>query len=249
MTIRVLIVDDEPPARRKIRTFLQGDSRFEIAGEAGDGARAVELVESLRPDLLFLDIQMPELSGFEVLLALGEDRPRVVFTTAFDQYAVQAFEVRALDYLLKPFDRERFRQALDRAVEDREQRQAVQGRLAGLLADWQARQGPLERLLVREREKVRIVRCREIEWIESEEKYVRLHAGKSSLLHRETMAMLERRLDPARFCRVHRRAIVNLEFVKELEPFSRGDFRLVLLDGTRLPLGRQYRQRFMERFG
>jgi len=248
MKIRALIVDDEPPARRKIRAFLQGDPRFEVAGEAGDGLEAVQRIEAEQPDLVFLDIQMPGLTGFEVLEALESARPQVIFTTAYDQYAVQAFEIRALDYLLKPFDRERFRQALERALEERLHQQSVQSRVEGLVADWRAQRGPLQRILVRDRERLRILATAEIEWIEAEEKYVRLHVGKEAFLHRETMNNLEQRLDRNCFLRIHRRQIVNLDFVRELAHWAHGDYVLILADGHRLPLGRRYRTRFLELF-
>jgi two-component system, LytTR family, response regulator len=248
MTLRVLIADDEPPARRKIRTFLQGDPRFEVVGEAGDGLEAIERIEAERPDLVFLDIQMPGLTGFEVLEALESARPQVVFTTAYDQYAVQAFEIRALDYLLKPFDRERFQQALGRALEGRVHQESVQSRVDGLVADWRSQRGPLQRILIRDRDRLRILPTAEIEWIEAEEKYVRLHVGKETFLHRETMNKLEQRLDHERFPRTHRRQIVNLDFVRALTPWAHGDYVLILADGHRLPLGRRYRRRFLELF-
>lgn len=248
MKIRALIVDDEPPARRKIRAFLQGDPRFEVAGEAGDGLEAVQRIEAEQPDLVFLDIQMPGLTGFEVLEALESARPQVIFTTAYDQYAVQAFEIRALDYLLKPFDRERFQQALERALEERLHQQSVQSRVEGLVADWRAQRGPLQRILVRDRERLRILATAEIEWIEAEEKYVRLHVGKEAFLHRETMNNLEQRLDRNCFLRIHRCQIVNLDFVRELAHWAHGDYVLILADGHRLPLGRRYRTRFLELF-
>jgi two-component system LytT family response regulator len=248
MTLRALIVDDEPPARRKIRTFLRDDPRFAIVGEAGDGLEAVERIEAEQPDLIFLDIQMPGLTGFEVLEALEPARPQVIFTTAFDQHAVQAFEIRALDYLLKPFDQERFRQALERALEERLHQESVQGRIDGLVADWRSQRGPLQRVLIRDRDRFRILPAGEIEWIEAEEKYVRLHVGREAFLHRETMNNLEQRLDPQRFLRTHRRQIVNLNFVRELTPWAHGDYMLILADGHRLPLGRRYRRRFLELF-
>jgi len=248
MKIRALIVDDEPPARRKIRAFLQSDPRFEVVGEAGDGLEAVQRIEAEQPDLLFLDIQMPGLTGFEVLEALESARPQVIFTTAYDQYAVQAFEIRALDYLLKPFDRERFQQAIERALEERPHQESAQSRVEGLVADWRAQRGPLQRILVRGRDRLRILPTAQIEWIEAEEKYVRLHVGKESYLHRETMNNLEQRLDGKSFLRTHRRQIVNLNFVRELAPWAHGDYVLVLADGHRLPLGRRYRRRFLEIF-
>jgi len=248
MTLRAVIVDDEPPARRKIRTLLRFDRRFEVAGEAGDGLAAVREIEAVRPDLVFLDIQMPGLSGFEVLEALGNSRPQVIFTTAFDQYAVRAFEVRALDYLLKPFDPERFREALDRAIEGRGSRATIDARVDQLVKDWREQRGPLQRILVRDRDRLRIINTEEIVWIEAEEKYVRLHLEREDVLHRDTMNNLERRLDPQRFVRTHRRQIVNLGLVKDLSPWAHGDYVITLVGGQRLTLGRRFRSRFLELF-
>ena len=248
MILRAFIADDEPPSRRKIKLLLRNDARFEIVGEAQDGLEALERIRVEKPDLVFLDIQMPGLSGFEVLEELGAVRPQVIFITAYDQYAVRAFETRALDYLLKPFDSDRFQEALERAIEERRSRAALQARVDGLVADWREQRGPLQRLLTRDRDRLRIVRTEDIQWIEAEEKYVRLHMQKESLLHRETMSNLERRLDPRRFIRIHRGRIVNLNFVRELAPWTHGDYMIILTDGSRLPLGRRFRGRFLELF-
>jgi len=249
MILRAVIADDEPPARKKIRRFLKGEDRFEIVGEAGDGLAAVALIERERPDVVFLDIQMPKLNGFEVLEALPEPRPRIVFITAYDAYAVKAFEVRALDYLLKPLEEDRFQAALARLQDPGGQPEQAAVKVNGLLRDWREAQPPLHRFLVRDRGKLLIVRVEEVRWIASEEKYVQLYVGPTPYLHRETLANLERRLDGRRFVRIHRGQIVNLAFVRELQPWSHGDYQVVLKDGTCLPLGRHYRRQFLEQFG
>lgn len=244
--VRVVIVDDEPPARAKLRRFLAADPRVAIVGEAGDGEEAVRVIEETRPDVVFLDIRMPGLDGFDVLAALELDvLPHVVFATAYDEYAVRAFDVRALDYLLKPADRERVTRALDRAVA------AVQGprsddveaRVRDALEELRTRAGPLERFLVRQRGRMRLVRAADVDWIEAADNYVRLHVDKESLLARATLAEIEKRLDPAKFARVHRSAIVNLDAIREIRPWSHGDALLVLRSGAEVRLSRRYRDR------
>src|SRR5690606_14222565 len=206
--VRVVIVDDEPPARAKLRRFLAADPRVAIVGEAGDGEEAVRVIEEQRPDVVFLDIRMPGLDGFDVLAALELDAlPHVVFVTAYDEYAVRAFDVRALDYLLKPTDRERVRRALDRAVEAVQRprdEDDLESRVRDALEELRGRAGPLERFLVRQRGRMRLVRAADVDWIEAADNYVRLHVGAESLLARATLAEIEKRLDPAKFARVHR---------------------------------------------
>ena len=244
--IRVLIVDDEPPARAKVRRFLADDPEVEIAGEAGSGAEAVEAVARLAPDVVFLDVQMPGLDGFGVVDALaGGQMPHVVFVTAYDAYAVRAFEVHAVDYLLKPFDEERFRTALERARQRiREgRREDDEARLARWIDT--ARPGPahLQRILVRRGDTAVLLRVDEIDWIEAADNYVRIHAGGEAHLVRGTLTGYEARLDPARFARIHRSHIVNLDRVRTLHPWSHGDWLVVLHDGTELMLSRRYRDR------
>ena len=249
MKIKALIVDDEPPARSKLRRLLKQDERVEIVGEARDGTEALEEVAATNPDLLFLDIQMPRLNGFEVLEALGPECPQIIFTTAYDQYAIKAFEVRALDYLLKPFDATRLREAVDRAVEMHgKPRSEVDERIDDLLQELRTRKPVLKRILLRTEGRIVFVDTRQVTRIEAEEKYVRLHVEGRSYLHRETMNSLEKRLDPATFVRVHRGEIVNMYFIRELEGLSHGDYQIVLKDSSRVPLGRTYRDRFLTRF-
>ena len=247
--VRTVIVDDEPLARDKLRAFLARHPEFELVGEAGDGMTAVGLIDELQPDLVLLDIQMPELDGFEVLAAVEhEPLPYVIFVTAYDHYAVQAFEVGAIDYLLKPVAPDRFDQALDRA------RQQL-GRGTGLdLADRLARaleqvaptRPRVERFLVKDQGRSRFVAAQEVEWIEAAGNYLKLHTPGAVHLVRATMKEIESRLDPARFARVHRTAIVNVDRIQYLEPWSHGDQLLVMKSGAKLMLSRRYRDRLPE---
>ncbi len=250
--IRTLLVDDEPLARDKLRGFLARHARFQLVGEAGDGLSAVSAIDELRPDLVLLDIQMPELDGFEVLATLDQARPPyVIFVTAYDQYAVQAFEVGALDYLLKPVAPDRFDQALERAERaiDHGPTADFAERLARVLEQVAPSRPKVERFLVRERDRSSFVAVAEIDWIEAAGNYLKLHAKGGTHLLRATMKEVEGRLDPARFARVHRTAIVNLDRVRYLEPWSHGDQRIVLASGERLTLSRRYRDRLPRTFG
>ncbi len=252
MKIRTVIVDDEPLARERIRSLLEPEADVEVVAECGSGAEAIEALRATSADLVFLDVQIPGPDGFGVLGSLEpENTPVVVFVTAYDQYALQAFEVHAVDYLLKPFDEERFRRALDRArvaVAGRDGR-AVNERLLSLLQDLKAPPGYLERLVVKSAGRLFFLRTTEIDWIESAGNYVCLHTGGESHLLRETMSGIERHLDPARFVRIHRTAIVNLDEIKELQPLFHGEYEVALRDGTKLTLSRSYRDRLQELMG
>jgi two-component system LytT family response regulator len=246
--MRVLIVDDEPLACERIRTLLAGVDGVEIAGEYHDGTSAIAAIQELRPDLVFLDVQMPECNGFAVVDRVarpGAVVPVIIFVTAFDQYAIQAFEVGALDYLLKPFDRERFRKALDRGRAECERRAGGDfgRRLRSALEEWKKASKFTDRLVIKSGGRVFFLRVGEIDWIGAEGNYLRLHAGREEYLHRETMARMEAALDPQKFARIHRSTIVNLEKVKEMHPLFRGDFTVILRDGQKLTLGRAYRGR------
>lgn len=250
MTLRVLIADDEPLARRGLRGWLVGIADVEIVGEARHGAEAVALSRSLRPDLLFLDVQMPGLDGLAVLSELGPDLPpAVVFVTAYDQYALHAFDHHAVDYLLKPVDEERFRLALARARERLGARRPDAGlralleELRPIAATW------LERIPTRSGSKVTLVPVDEVEWFEAADNYVRLYAGGRRHVVRETMKVLAGRLDPKRFVRVHRSAIVALGRIRELEALASGDYRITLASGATVPLSRTYVEEFEARVG
>lgn len=248
--IRAIVVDDEPLACERIRMLLDGQADVEIVAECRNGADAVRAIQQLAPDLVFLDVQMPELDGFEVLERLSPGRlPVIVFVTAYDQYALKAFEVSALDYLLKPFDRERFTKALERARSEVEHRKdgSANERLLELLSDLRGARRPLERIIVRSGGRVFFLRADEIDWIEAAGNYVRLHAGSEDHLYRETMAGMEKKLDAKRFARIHRSTIVNLDRIKELQPWFRGDYVVLLRDGRKLTLGRAYRDRLIGR--
>jgi two-component system LytT family response regulator len=244
--IKVLIVDDEPLARDRLRQLLEGDEEVEIVGEAGRGQDAVAAIKSLAPDLVFLDVQMPEMDGFAALEALETEPrlPMVIFVTAFDHHALRAFEVSALDYLLKPYERERFEQALRRAKDALKQAfdNRQQRRIIAMLEELKGGGRRLEWLSVKVDERVLLLRVSEIDWIEAEGNYVRVHTGKQSHFLRETISGLEEQLDPTTFVRTQRGAIVNVNRIRELHVWTRGDYRIVLHDGTELTLSRHYRE-------
>jgi two-component system LytT family response regulator len=248
--IRVVIVDDEPPARERIRGLLAEEKDITILKECESGLEAVNAIRALAPDLVFLDVQMPGLDGFGVLEALqGSRLPVIVFVTAYDVYAVRAFEVHALDYLLKPFDRERFQATLERArLTLGEESAADQESVAVPLSDT-ADRPPLKRLLGRRDGRLIVLKAGEVDWIESAANYVSLHVGKESYLVRETLQSLESRLDPDQFIRIHRSTIVNLDRVQEIEPYFHGDYVVRLRDGHRLTLSRTYRERVQRHLG
>ena len=247
MTIKALIVDDEPLARQRIRQLLADESDFEVAGEAGNGLEAVTIIDSLRPDLVFLDIQMPELDGFGVIEAIGVDRmPPTLFVTAFDAHAVKAFEVHAMDYLLKPFDRDRFRRALAWVREHPKVLGGEEGGFKSLLTELEPSHPRPDRFLVRNGDRWVLVKTAAIQWVEAEDNYVRLHVEGASHLLRHTMSGMLSRLDPKQFKRIHRSAIVNLDYIRELQPWSGSDLAVFMRDGTRLTLSRTYRDQFAE---
>jgi len=249
---RVLIVDDEPLARERLRTLLLDEPDMEIVGEAADGGRAAESIAALTPDIVFLDVQMPGADGFDVIETVGADRmPCVVFVTAFDRYALRAFDVHALDYLLKPFDRDRFRQALGRARQQiaRAAGGEVERRLAAIVDDLRPAKAKTDRFVVKSGGRIFFVRTAEIDWIEAAGNYVKLHVGSDSHLIRETMNAVEMKLSPDAFVRIHRCHIVNIEQVRELQPWFNGEYVVFPKNGTRLTLSRGYRERLQERVG
>ena len=243
MTLRTLVVDDEAPARRRIRRLLADEPDVTIVGECGDGASAVSAIASTRPDLVFLDVQMPERDGFDVVKAIpAKGLPAILFVTAYDQYALRAFDVHAVDYLLKPFTGERFRTALARARE-RIASRVPDPALAGLAADLRRRPAYVTRLPVRTAGRTVFVDLVAVDWLEAADNYVRLHVQRREYLVRETLAALDAQLDPARFARIHRSVIVNIARVAEVRPVSHGDAEVLLRDGTRLAVSRTWRHR------
>jgi two-component system, LytTR family, response regulator len=246
-----LIVDDEPLARRRIRRMLARHPEIEILGDAANGREAITAIRELAPDLVFLDVQMPELDGFAVLEAIGAQlMPLVIFVSAYDQYALRAFEVCALDYLLKPFDRQRFDKALQRAKGRlANERTDINQRALRLLEELRAERSHAERMLVKSGGRAFFLKTDEIDWVEAEGKYVRLHVGKESYLVREAISSLEAQLDPKKFLRIHRCSIVNIDRVKELQPWFHNEYRVILRDGTELMLSRSCRKKLGELLG
>jgi two-component system LytT family response regulator len=256
--IRTLIVDDEPLARQNIRLLLKEDPEIELVGECGSGAEALKVIQKTTLDLLFLDIQMPEMGGFDVLERIDAEKiPAIIFVTAFDQYAIRAFEVHALDYLLKPFNDARFEKALRQAKSQIEQREINQlsKRLVHLLEDRDARprggraassSNYLSRLMIKTASRVFFLKADEIDWVEAADYYVKLHVGRKGHLLRETMADMEAKLDPEKFLRIHRSAIVNLDRVKEMHTHFNGEYLVILQDGTELKLSRSRREQLQQ---
>ena len=246
MKIRTLIVDDEAPARARIRQLLKGESDFEVIGECANGRQAVAAIQTQRPDLVFLDVQMPRLGGLEVCAAIADGAmPLVIFVTAYDQHALQAFEVHAIDYLLKPFDRERFQKSLRHARD--QLRRGDSGlsnpHLAALLENLKPAAKQRDRLAFKSNGRVLFVRIEEIDWIEADGNYVQLRVGNVSHQLRETISGLETQLPGDRFMRISRSVIVNLDRIKELQPMFYGDYAVILQGGARLTLSRNFRDR------
>jgi len=246
--MRVLIVDDERPARERLRRMLADLDGVEIVGEAENGEQAVALIETLAPDLVLLDIQMPGLDGFGVIEALA-DPPLVVFVTAYDEYAIRAFEVSALDYLLKPFSRDRLRKAIHRAQETLAEEHDFSVQLGPLLENLAAQGRYLDRLAVRDRDRIRVLDANEVDWIEVRGDQVTVHVGENAYAVRRTLGDLVARLDPARFFRAHRSAIVNLDRVREVIPWFKGSHKLRLSSGAEIDLSRAQARRLRDLLG
>ena len=249
MKIRTLIVDDEPLAREWVRNGLQDEPDIEIVGECGDGFEAVKAIAEWKPNLVLLDVQMPGLDGFGVLSSVDpQDLPAVIFVTAFDRYALKAFEAHAVDYLMKPFSSERLHAAVERARAeiDRSSSKDLRATLSALLQDIQRERAYPEWLLIKKDERSVFLRVSDIDWIESSRNNVRLHVGKETYLYHETTSGIEGKLDPRKFFRIHRSTIVNIEKIKEMHPWFNGDYAVTLKDGTRLTLSSTYRERLKE---
>ena len=246
--LQVVIVDDEPLARDGLAELLAGEQDVRIVAACGDGVQAVETIRTKRPDLVFLDVQMPGMDGFDVIAEIGaEQMPAVIFVTAYDEYAVKAFEVQALDYLLKPLDAERFRTALDRA------RAAIRlgnppalaARLLNLLEEIGAGKKYLERISIRSDGRITFVKTRDVDWISAEGDYVCVHASGTKQQIRGKIGVFEEQLDPAAFVRIHRSTIVNIDRIKELQPLFYGEYSLSLHNGTKLTVSRSYREKLL----
>jgi two-component system LytT family response regulator len=244
--LKIIVIDDEQPARKKLISFLKEHRGNFIIYEAANGIEAIEKINSLFPDLVFLDIQMPGMTGFEVIEHIGvEKMPVVVFVTAYDQYALDAFEVNAIDYLLKPFDTDRFRKALDKALEKIEIKKTRKTELTNLLYEINHAKKFTERFLINHASKYFFVPVSEIVYISSEEKYVSLHTINGSYLLRETMNNMEKKLDPEKFARIHRSFIVNISQIKEMQPWSHGDYIIILKNGEKINMSRRYKDRLI----
>lgn len=244
--IRAVIVDDEELARDRIQTLLELQPDVEVVGVCTDGPSAVELIDRTQPDLVFLDVQMPGMDGFEVVDNLERTKmPAVVFVTAHDAHALRAFEIHALDFLLKPFDQTRFEKALERARGQlgRSKGTVLDSRLVSLLEELHEERKYSERLIVKSSGRVFFVRTEEIDWVEASGNYVKIHTKSDAHLLRESMKNMEAKLDPKTFVRIHRSAIVNIDHIKELEPWFHGEYIVIMRDGTRLTASRVFSDR------
>jgi two-component system LytT family response regulator len=249
--IRTLIIDDVQLARERLKRCLRDHPEIDVVGECENGEKAVASIRKLSPDLIFLDVQMPELDGFGVLEALAGTRPpAVIFVTAYNEYAIQAFEVNALDYLLKPVDRERLSKAVQRAQAQLTQPSSdLDGRVRAMFEEIKTPSKFLKRLTIKLTGRTVLLPADEIDWIETYGNYLKVHAGRDAHLVRGTMQTLETKLDPEKFVRVHRSAIVNIERIKEIYPRSNGDQDLVLQNGQQIMLSRNYRDKFFAALG
>ena len=244
--INVLIVDDEQPARKKIRSYLKQEEGIKSITEAENGVQAVPMIQGKNPDLVFLDIQMPGMNGFEVIEAVGvKNMPAVVFVTAYDEYAIEAFEVQAVDYLLKPYDQERFKKSLSRALEQIQSGSKEFFALKRLLSEVSKETRYLRRIMVKKGSRFFFINANEVIYISAYEKYINVHTNEATHLIRDTMNRMESRLDPKNFARIHRSYIVNMDSIKEMQPWSHGDYIVVLKDGTKLNLSRRYRDNLL----
>jgi two-component system LytT family response regulator len=245
--IRTLVVDDEPIARARVVSLLKEEADIEVIGECANGRQAMTAIESSSPDLLFLDIQMPEVNGLDLARTIqSTGTPAVVFVTAYDEYALRAFEVHALDFLLKPFSAERFRSALGHARE-----QVSQRRKGATIpkADAERRAVRPNRLMIKSGGRIHFVRMADIDWCEAQGNYVRVHVGQQEHLVRDTMSHLESELDPQQFVRIHRSTIVNVDRIQEMQSSFNGEYVVLLRTGTRLTLSRGYREILQARLG
>lgn len=244
--MKILIVDDESPARKKVRSFLSDETGVKII-EASDGQEAIQKIEQEHPDLVFLDIQMPKITGFQVIEAIGvENMPAIVFVTAYEQYAIDAFEVNALDYLLKPFDQQRFNKTYKRALEHITLKDNQSHSIKDVVDQIRKLEGDTQRILVKEGSRYFFVKTPDIMYISSDEKYAELHTEKKKYLIRDTISNLEERLNETKFIRIHRTTILNIDFLHEIQPFSHGDCIAILKNGAQLSISRRYRDRILK---
>lgn len=251
--IRAIVVDDEPLAREKVQLFAQSVPELEIVDVCANGHEALTSLNKNKPDLLFLDIQMPELSGFDVLEKIKDDPlPGIIFITAYDEFALRAFEFHALDYLLKPFDRERFESAVDHAVKvisSNGGNEVTTRQIKSLLDSIKRDTQPLERIIVKTNGRIIFLKVNEVDWMEAAGNYIKLHVGNESHLVRETMNNIEKQLHPEKFVRIHRSTIINIERLKELQPWFNGEYKVILTTNTQVMMSRGYRENFNKAVG
>ncbi len=250
--IRALIADDEALARKFIRRMLKDDREVEVVGECSNGKEAVALIKKENPDVVFLDVQMPEMDGFAVLESIAHGQwPEIIFTTAYEQYAIRAFELHALDYLLKPFDQARFKDAMEYAKERFRSQDQKDGRaqIGALLESIRSKTEYLERIVIKAGGRITFLNTNEINWIEADDKYVHLHTDKANPMVRQTLSAMEAQLDPRKFRRIHRSTIVNVERIKELQPLFNGEHSVVLENGSKLVLSRNYKDKLFDFLG
>jgi two-component system LytT family response regulator len=245
--LKVLVVDDEQPARKKIISFLKDEKEVGQIIEAGNGLEAVKKIQSEKPDLVLLDIQMPGKTGFELIEEIGADNmPAVIFVTAYDQYALDAFEINAIDYLLKPFDKERFSKSYNRAIDEIKLKKRNTDEIKLILDEIKKEKEYLDRIMVNTGVKYFFINTNDIIYISAEEKYIEIHTSKGKYLLRETMNNTEESLDPNKFARIHRSHIVNIEQIQEMQPWSHGDYVIILKNGEKLQMSRRYKDRLMK---
>lgn len=247
----MLIVDDEPLGREIIKAMLEDESEIDVLAECENGKQAIETINSLNPDLIFLDIEMPKINGFDVINAIDKNKlPYIIFITAYDNYAIRAFDVNALDYVLKPIDPDRFTQAINKAINIIKNKSEYDlNRILALVGAQKPAETYLERLSVKSDGKISLLKTNEIEWIVAEGNYASAHIGKKAYLLRITMSLLETKLQPNKFHRINRSTIVNIDFVKELVPMFRGEYKVILQDGTNLKLSSRFRDNLVKFLG
>ncbi|MCP4724955.1 MAG: response regulator transcription factor [bacterium] len=250
MPIRSLIVDDEIAAREIIKNYLSDDDNFEVIGESSNGIDAIRQIVEKKPDLVFLDIQMPEMDGFEVIETIGmEDLPHIVFVTAFDQYAIKAFEINAIDYLLKPFDRNRFLSAVNRTKEHLLSKKTIENQLSNLLSNIKRESHYLSKIMVKTGGRVYFLKADNIKWIEAASNYIKIFSGKESYLVKDTLSNFEKNINPNQFVRIHRSCIININFIQEIQPWDKNNHLVILEDGKELKLSRNYKDKIFDLFG
>lgn len=248
--VRTIVVDDEPLACKRLAKLLKEDDEIEVVEICANGQEAIEQINEQSPDLIFLDIQMPEINGFEVLQNIEPEKvPIVIFVTAYDEYALQAFEVHALDYLMKPFNKERFRDSLKRAKTTilNDNTEMIGEKIENLLNYLEPEEESLKRILIKTSNRYFFLKTVDIDWIESAGNYVRIHSGNSNYLIRETMINMEKKLDSEQFFRIHRSTIINVDKVKELEQWFHGDYQVIMYNDEKLTMSRNYKE-LLEKF-